>query len=141
MKFKAPEMAEQLERSDHRLKWVLDWLDTYVKEKYGAEITVTCVERSRKETLLAYASAINPLTGQCYEPDDVPFSPHESRPCRAADVRSRDFTVGQCKEIEGALNKEWRYDMTRPNKRACIYHDVAGPHFHVQCHPKTVRAA
>lgn len=140
MKFKADNLAVEFDAAYYKLKWILTWLDAWAKEHCGKEITLTCVRRTRKETLACYAGVVNPVTKEPYRPDEVPPSCHETDPCRAADVRSTDFTEEQCVKIVDTINREWVYDLTRPNKAVCVYHDVAGAHFHIQAHLRTMRA-
>lgn len=61
---------------------------------------------------------------------------HSTIPCRANDIRSRDFEDPQivCDDI----NKHWVYDLKRPHLKCAKYHDVGyGVHIHLQVHKRT----
>lgn len=139
MKFKYPHLAKQLDNCYPTLRYMLEWLDAKTKEKYGREITITCLQRTRAETLAIYAGQVNPATGRNYEPADVPLSCHETTPCRAADIRARDFTPEQCEEIRKMLIDAWVYGYKRPAKQVCVLHKIGDGaiHFHVQCSVET----
>lgn len=141
MKYKIPEYEAQLKASHPILQELCRWLDWWTWENLRKEITITCVSRSRAESVAIYKGQINPATGKNYEPHEVPASPHESVPCRAADIRSRDFTDDDCARIVEAINKQWTYDHKQPNRRCCVYHKVGNSviHFHLQVHPNTVQ--
>lgn len=65
---------------------------------------------------------------------------HCTIPCRAFDLRSKDYTADQIAQIETYVNRWWIYDTDRPHMRCVMCHDVGfGMHFHFQVHPKTIR--
>ena len=65
---------------------------------------------------------------------------HSTDPCRAIDLRSRNYTEGQIQAIKDFINNAWIYDYERPEMACCIVHDVGrGIHFHIQVHPRTCR--
>ena len=65
---------------------------------------------------------------------------HSTDPCRAIDLRSRNYTEEQTQTIKNHINNTWIYDPERPEMNCCMVHDVGrGMHFHLQSHPNTVR--
>ena len=65
---------------------------------------------------------------------------HSTDPCRAIDLRSRNYTEAQTQTIKNHINNTWIYDPERPEMECCIVHDVGrGKHFHIQTHPNTAR--
>lgn len=66
---------------------------------------------------------------------------HSTDPCRGIDLRSWIYSYRKLKEIQEYINKHWTYDPKRPTMVCCILHDTGqGIHFHLQCHPNTVKA-
>ena len=61
---------------------------------------------------------------------------HNTDPLRAIDLRS--WTIRNPELIAEKINKAWIYDPKRPDKKACVYHDIGqGHHFHLQVHDNT----
>jgi len=61
---------------------------------------------------------------------------HGTMPVRAVDRRCRNYSAGQV--IEKWINDRWHYDLTRPEKQCCIFHDIGkGLHLHFQVHDNT----
>lgn len=140
MKFKTPELENQLNRCHKKLFSLLSWVDRYCEDKFNKDITITGVERSHQESIDIYVKQINPKTGKLFLPEEVAISPHETKPCRAIDLRSSDFTSDQCLHIQYAVNTNWIYDPDRLEKKCVLYHCIAGNayHLHLQVTDKTV---
>ena len=138
IKFKEPELEAQLNRADPKLQKLIKYVHDYCLEKYKKDTIITEVERTREETIRIYIRQINPKTGKPYTPDEVAVSTHEARPCRAADIRSNNFTDDECLAIQYAINSTWIYDPDRLNIKCCKYHGGTAMHFHLQVHTKTV---
>jgi len=66
-------------------------------------------------------------------PGDV----HSTIPVRAVDLRSWHYENPG--EVAYKVNLEFIYDPDRPWLSCCVYHNVAGWHFHIQVHPNTRR--
>ena len=138
IKFKKPELKQQLNRADPKLQKLVKWVHDLCFEKYKKDTIITEVERTREETIRIYIRQINPETGKLYTPDEVKASTHETKPCRAADKRSSAYTNDECLAIQYAINSTWIYDPDRLNIKCCKYHGGTALHFHLQVHPKTV---
>lgn len=139
MKYKTPELKDQLNRCHKKLISLLLWIDSYCEDKFNKEVTITGVERTRQESIDIYVKQINKKTGKLYLPEEVAISPHETKPCRALDLRSFDFTPDQCLNIQYAVNTNWVYDPDRLDKKCVLYHKVGASafHLHLQVTDKT----
>ncbi len=61
---------------------------------------------------------------------------HRTNPLRAVDIRSWAFENPII--VAHEINKNWEYDLYRPELKCCVYHDVGlGKHFHLQVHENT----
>lgn len=69
-------------------------------------------------------------------PVPYPKSPHNTKPCRAADIRIWNISEPLLKDIVEDLNGLWVYDPRRPTKQCLI---LESDHLHVQVHPNTYR--
>ncbi len=140
MKFKTPELEIQINNIHPKLRKLLIWVNSYCVMKFNKDITVTGIERNHQESIDIYVKQINPKTDKLFLPEEVAISPHETKPCRAVDLRSSDFTVGQCLNIQYAVNTNWVYDPDRLGKICCLYHKVGDNayHLHLQVTDKTV---
>lgn len=133
MKYKTPELKDQLDNAHPKLQKLVEWVDGYCKDKFNKEVTVTGIDRTRQESIDIYIKQINPKTGKLYLPEEVVISTHETKPCRATDLRSSDFTPDQCLNIQYAVNTYWVYDPDRIEKKCCLYHKVGENAFHLHC--------
>lgn len=140
MKYKTPELKDQLNNAHPKLKKMTLWLEQYCLDKYNKEIVITEVDRTRQQTIAIYIKEINPKTGKLYLPEEVKISPHETKPCRADDVRTGGmFTNDECLHLEYTINSTWIYDPDRLNMKCCKYHKVgdSASHLHLQVTDKT----
>ena len=65
---------------------------------------------------------------------------HSTDPCRAIDLRSRNYTEAGIQTIKNHINNTWIYDPERPEMECCMVHDVGrGMHFHCQVCSRTQR--
>jgi hypothetical protein len=63
---------------------------------------------------------------------------HGTLPLRGADLRMRDWAIGQ--EIQDSINAMWMYDPDQPEKMCALLHgEGANLHLHVQTHYNTLR--
>ena len=61
---------------------------------------------------------------------------HGQIPCRAVDLRSRNYT--NPRGLEDHINVAWQYDPVRPDLSVCLLHNIgSGMHFHIQVCDKT----
>jgi hypothetical protein len=61
---------------------------------------------------------------------------HGTTPCRAIDIRSRNYNDPQ--SVVDDINNHWVYNQDSEFKCA-LYHDVGqGAHIHLQVHPNTI---
>ena len=118
--YKHEELRYEFERMiDPKLRELMDWIVVWVEEHFHRDVIVTSVAR----------------TGD-------PASLHCTRPVRAVDFRSTNFSEDQANELLSATNRAWLYDPSRLGRFKClILHDVGqGEHFHAQVHRNTVFA-
>ena len=63
---------------------------------------------------------------------------HGTIPCRAIDLRSRNYT--NPRKIEEHINETYIYDPERPELRVAVIHDSGqGTHLHLQTCARTIR--
>lgn len=111
----------QLMGKNPKLFNIITTLATHVEDKYGKDLTLTCIYRSPEENSELYKN-----------------TPAEKRPKNmphtlwgAVDTRSHDFKPDELLELVEFINKKW----PKPSKSlTAIYHTIPGgaPHFHIQ---------
>lgn len=140
MEFKTDKIKQGFSNPHPMLKIIYSWLDGYIKGKFGKTALMTESKRTVEDRYQIYKDEINPKTGKNYTRKDINSDIHDSNPLRAFDIRSWMFTLDECEEIRDAVNEEFTYDPTRPEKKVCVYHGVGrnAMHFHIQVHPNTV---
>ena len=93
----------------------------YVSQKYGEPIFITSVFRPVASNLTDTKSTHNYW--------------------RAVDAdNDHSLNAEQKQDVCDWINKTFCYDLTRPDKKVCLLHAVAGrggDHFHIQVHPNT----
>lgn len=81
-----------------------------------------------------------PVITSTYRPEDANLNPpgiHSVLLLRAIDIRSRGYNA---RDLCDAINREFVYDPTRPEKMVAILHDSGrGEHTHLQVHTNTRR--
>jgi len=98
----------QMEFIDPMLRKMAEWIE----EETGLEFTLTSIFRMNDSGV------------------------HGALPVRGIDLRCRSSEVGV--SVESLINKFWKYDPKRPNKKCCFLHGHdSNLHFHLQVHPNT----
>lgn len=63
---------------------------------------------------------------------------HCTRPHRAIDFSLRGLSGTDIDRVKKMINKQWRYDTTRPKIKVAYVHDAgSGTHLHIQVHEDT----
>lgn len=99
----------------------------YTSNKFNKFITITMIFRSQEEQDSIYQGKINSV-GRKY--DENPWkSPHQF--WHSVDLRSRDFTKNEIKDLVDYINN--KYNSDNFYKWTAKNHDVGlGDHFHIQ---------
>lgn len=142
---KNPAVLDELAAADPRLLVVVYFAAAIALERYGIIPVITRVNGSRSQSIEFHGA-------------DAPLSPHEVRPCRAADLRTRGMiTDEQAQEWEELVNRRIEYSPAG----AAVRHPVAlfetqqkmlakgrdpklpavVPHLHLQVPPWTSRGS
>lgn len=120
---------------------VLFFAETYSRERFSIEPTITASERSRQTSLDYYVGKEKDRNGNLYTAENVPISVHETTGgiLRGTDLRAKVYTPIQQGELEKAINDKFIYDPIRVNKVVARCHSLANGaiHFHIQVHPNT----
>jgi hypothetical protein len=119
MRWKNSGLIDEFARAHPRLQALALYADRYCIRLLDHDLFVTDVERTQEEYDLIYHAT--PYVGP---------KPHLAPRSRAIDFR----TVGELSEAEVGdlvdhLNSYW---VRSDGKPTAIYHDVAGPHVHLQ---------
>jgi hypothetical protein len=83
--------------------------------------------------LLRYRQTGRPAVVTSLLREGDPHSPHCARPCRGADLRTRDSSPLAAREWEAAIYRAIAY---QGDRHSALYHDVGqGDHMHLQVSP------
>lgn len=119
---KLSEDFKDLTKKNLPLKVLLEDLNIYVNQEFKKTLTITMISRTDAEQDYLYRN------DERYQKKKFK-SPHQF--LHAADVRSRDFTAKEIKQIEDYLNKKW--NKSNYYKWTAKCHTIgAGIHFHLQ---------
>lgn len=136
--FKSERQKSEFGRIHPRLSGILGFAESCAEEM-GESLILTDIRRSRMEQIDLYRSLVNPDTGRPYRVEEVPFSVHETDPCRGTDAVTEKRRVPDMERIADRVNGGWRYDPNRPELKVALYHDVGmGHHIHFQVDENTV---
>ena len=113
-------------QNDNLYNLIQNDLVPWVEKRFGDDLTITMIYRTVSEQASIYQGKIR--RGKTFE--EKPWkSPHQF--WHGVDIRSRDFTPEQIKEIENHLNT--CYNQTNYYKFTAKCHNVGkGDHFHIQ---------
>lgn len=124
MRFKMPDLEQEFQRAHPRVQAMAYYLDAFTRETLGHDLMVTSVERTQAE----YDAIYNQSNY------DGP-KPHLADADRGLRSRAVDFrTSGEISDDQARAlvlhMNQWfpRRDL----KPTAIFHDVAGPHLHIQ---------
>lgn len=109
---------EQLKSKNHHLYDLINELSHHIQKKYNKIIVLTEIYRRQEEQERYYGKGT------------LKKSNHQL--WNAVDIRSRDFTSKEIKEIEDYLNT--KYNPFNQCKFTALFHEVNGngEHFHIQ---------
>ncbi len=135
--FKIKRLEKEFERADPRLRAILFEFAFLVKNRFKKKLLITHIERTQKEQNVLYKERITQgffvwvNDGKFYSEDrkKPTLSPHQSRPCRAVDLRSRDFTDEEIFKMKKHLDFWFPYGGGRPT---FLCHKNSEEHIHLQ---------
>ena len=135
--FKYKNLKEQLDRADPRLRAVLFELAFLVKSRFNKRLLVTHIQRTQKVQNLLYQDKMEQgffvwiKRKRFYSADkkSSTLSPHQIRPCRAVDLRSRCFTDEEILDMKKHLDFWFPYGGGKPT---FLCHKNSGEHIHLQ---------
>lgn len=94
---KNPAVLDELAAADPRLQVVVYYAAAVALDRWGITPVITRVNGSRAQSIAFHGAA-------------APLSPHEVRPCRATDLRTRGMvTDEQAQEWEDLVNRRFEY--------------------------------
>lgn len=101
-----PGLLDQLGAADPRLQIVVYLAAVYSFELFSRTPLLTCVKRDHAQTLALHGAG-------------APASPHESDPCRAADLRTRGYlTDAEAESWAARINQHLEYS---PSSSSHVY--------------------
>ncbi len=135
--FKYKRLEKELKRADPRLRAILLELAFLVKSRFDKKVLITHIERTQKKQNLLYKDKIAQgffvwINGKKFYSEDhkkPTFSPHQSKPTRAVDLRSRDFKASEILKMKKHLDFWFPYGRGKPT---FLYHGNSGDHIHLQ---------
>ncbi|MBM3328205.1 MAG: hypothetical protein FJY67_01870 [Calditrichaeota bacterium] len=111
LRFKTDEVAGEWRdgRLSLRLRAVVRFVDSWVKEQCGFDIVLTSI----------------------FRPQTTDSGVHAT--WRGVDIRTRDWPEGVAETLAREVNQIFRYDVSRPQMKTALVHDVGqGTHLHLQ---------
>lgn len=116
------EEYKELTKRNLTLKALIEDLNIFVNREFKKSLTITMIFRTQSEQDYLYRNS------EKYKKKKF-SSPHQY--WHAVDIRSRDFSESQIKQIECYINEKW--NSKNYYKWTALNHEVSdGIHFHIQ---------
>lgn len=140
--FKIKRLEKELERADPRLRAILFELAFFVKNHFDKKLLITHIERTQKEQNLLYKERIAQgffvwIDGKKFYSEDkkkLTLSPHQSKPTRAVDLRSKDFKDEEILMMKKHIDFWFPYGggKSKIKRPTFLCHKNSGEHIHLQ---------